>query len=309
MSATWAVLVNWNGGAATNAAAIDSVLAQGVAPEHVAFVDNASSDGSLEATRERFPDLCYLLNDENLGFGHGANRGIRAALDAGAERVVLVNNDVVIPDGCLAALERRLDEAPEVGVVGPRVLYAQEPGTVWSAGGLLTFRQNLTTMLGHREPDGPAFRTTRRVDYVAGCVLLVRREVLERVGLLDGDYFAYHEDVDFCLQVLEAGWAIECVGEVAAYHDAHTSTGGGYNPRRKYMMGVNTVWFLRRHGTPGRWLRFLVFDVLSLPPLWFREALRGRGAAVRAKALGTWHGLRGRRVSARVLEPGGTSLW
>ena len=70
---------------------------------------------------------------------------------------------------------------------------------------------------------------------------------------------------------------------------------------RKYMIGVNTVWFLRRHGTPSRWLRFLVFDVLSLPFVFAIGLFRGRGRAVLAKARGIWDGLRGRRVTAARL--------
>ena len=166
----------------------------------------------------------------------------------------------------------------------------------------MTYRQNLSEMIGHREPDGPAYRSTRSVDYVPGCAMLVEREVFERVGLLEGAYFAYHEDVELCMKAREAGLEVLVVGEVAAHHAAHSTTGGGYNELRKYMMAVNTVWFLRRHGTPGRWLSFLVFDVLALPLVWLRRLPSGQGRAVLAKARGTWDGLRGRRVTREVVE-------
>ena len=132
--------------------------------------------------------------------------------------------------------------------------------------------------------------------------MLVRRALFERAGLLDGDYFAYHEDVEFCMKAREAGFEVRLVGEKRALHDAHHSTGGGYNPARKYMMGVNTVWFLRRHGTPARWASFLLFDVASLPFAWLARAWRGEGAGVRAKALGTLDGLCGRRVTEQALR-------
>lgn len=298
----WAVVVNWNGGE-QNRACLTSLFAQGLVQEHVVFVDNASRDGSPEAVARAFPGVVQLHNATNEGYGDANNRGIRHALDRGARAIFLVNNDVVVPPGTLAGLLRELETRP--GIVGPRVLYLHPPDRVWCAGGVLTFRANLSRMIGHGRPDGPEYRVTRSVDYVPGCALLASREVFERVGLLEGDYFAYHEDLEFCWKAGHAGFPVRVIGALAVHHDAHSATGGGYNPRRKYMMAVNTVRFLRRHGTPARWLSFWLFDVLTLPVVWLRRAWRGEGAAVRAKARGTWDGLRGRSVTAGRLR----ELW
>lgn len=308
LEGVFAVVVNWNGGE-QNLTCVANLLAEGLKPEQVLFVDNASTDGSRERVQAAFDGLVLIAESTNTGFGEGANRGIQRALDQAARAVILVNNDIVFEDGVLAELIRELDRDPQLGIVGPRVLLAREPGTVWAAGGTLNHRQNLSTLIGHHAPDSPEFRVRRKVDYVAGCAMAVRREVFEKIGLLDAAYFAYHEDLDFCISAKRAGFGVVCLGEFAALHDAHHSTGGGYNPRRKYMMGVNTVWFLRKHGGPVAWARFAVFDVLSLAPLLVFESFRGRASGVLAKALGTWDGLRGRRVEASVLEPGATRLW
>ncbi len=301
MSATgsWAVVVNWNGGE-QNLACLSSLREQGLAAERIVFVDNASSDGSLERVQAEFPALVVLRNATNTGYGHGTNRGIEHALAQGAERVFLVNNDVIFSPGTLAGLERAL--CAGAGIVGPRVLFAQPSERIWCAGGVLTFRTNLSTMLGHGEPDGPRYQVTREVDYIPGCALLASRAVFEKIGLLEGDYFAYHEDVEFCWKAKQAGFFVRVIGALAAHHDAHSSTGGGYNPLRKYMMAVNTVHFLRRHGTFSRWLSFWVFEVASLPFVWLYRALRGEGRAVQAKARGTWDGLRGRQVTAERMR-------
>ena len=296
---TWAVVLNWNGGE-QNLACVRSLLAQGLPAERVVFVDNASSDGSRERVEAAFPGLVVLRNAANVGYGHGTNRGIRHALEHGAARVFLVNNDVTLLPGTLAGLEGAL--AGEPGIVGPRVLYKEPPDRVWSAGGILTFRANLSTLLGHGALDGPAVRVTRDVDYVPGCALLAARAVFERIGMLEGDYFAYHEDVEFCWKAKQAGFPVRVIGAVAAHHDAHSATGGGYNRLRKYMMAVNTVRFLRRHGTPSRWLGFWLFDVATLPLVWLYRSSRGEGKAVLAKARGTWDGLRGRQVTAERLR-------
>ncbi|MCZ6597624.1 MAG: glycosyltransferase family 2 protein [Planctomycetota bacterium] len=297
---TWAVVVNWNGGE-ENLECIRSLLGQDLPPERLVFIDNASTDRSREAVEERFDDLRLIVNDENLGFGRGVNQGIELALGEGAERVMLLNNDAVLPAGTLARLEEALAEEG-LGIVGPRILFKQEPDVVWAAGGRMTYRQNLTALIGHRKPDGPQYQTSFDVDYVTGCAMLVRREVFEEVGLFDSDYFAYHEDVEFCMKAREKGWRVRTIGEVSALHSAHVATGGGYNPHRKYMMGVNTIWFLRRHGTPARWLSFIVFDVLSLPFVWLTHAFRGEGSAVIAKARGMLDGLRGKRITEKTLR-------
>ena len=293
---TYAVIVNWNGGE-QNLDCIRSLLAQGLDQPEIMFVDNGSSDDSVARVAAEYPAVRVVRNDRNTGYGHGTNQGIELAMAAGAGYVFLVNNDLTMPAGALDALRCVLDENPDVGIVGPRIVYAREPGMIWCAGGMMTWRQNLSTMVGHRRPDGPQFQKTREVDFVAGCAMLVRRVVFARVGLLEADYFAYHEDVEFCIKAAAAGFRTLMVGEVLAHHDAHSSTGGGYNPRRKYMMGVNTVWFLRRHGTPRRWLGFFVFDVLSLPFVWLLRAPRGEGAGVRAKARGMFDAARGKRVT------------
>jgi GT2 family glycosyltransferase len=307
-SSIFAVVANWNGGA-ENLECLRSLLEQGLPEANVVFVDNGSSDGSLALVRASHAGLRVIENRTNLGFGEAANQGALRALDLGARAVFFVNNDAVVPPGTLARLAAELEARPRAGIVGPRVLYKADPARVWCAGGLLTWRENLSTLRGHLEPDGPRWRETRAVDYVPGCALLARKELLVQVGLFDAQYFAYMEDVDLCLRARRGGFEVWMVGEVAVLHASSQATGGGYNPRRKYMMGVNSIWFLRRHAHAGQWLRFVVFDVLSLPFLWLAGLFRGRGKAVAAKALGILDGLRGKRVTAEAIREGAGWLW
>jgi len=303
-----AVVVNWNGGD-QNLECLESLVRQGLAPAEIVFVDNGSTDGSREAVERRFPGLVLVENRENLGFGEGANQGAREALARGAELVFFVNNDVRVPDGTLETLEETLERSRDLGIVGPRVLYKDEPGIVWCAGGMLTWKQNLSTLLGHKQEDGPRWRESRDVDYVAGCALLARREVLEKVGLFDARYVAYMEDVDLCLRAKRAGFRVRLVGDAACYHATSSATGGGYNPRRKYMMGVNSIWFLKQHARAREWMRFLAYDVLTLPFLWIAGLFRGQARAVVGKALGIYDGLRGKRVTNASLSKGAGWLW
>jgi len=309
--ALFAVVVNWNGGE-DNLACLASLQDAGLPPERVVFVDNGSADGSLELALADYPELRVIRNEVNLGFGAGANQGARLALSAGADAVFFVNNDVTLPAGSVARLTEHLLSDPKIGVIGPRVLYPTDSdgsSRVWCAGGSLTWRQNLSTLRGHGAPDGPEFQAVEDVDYIAGCALLARREVLEAVGYFEDAYFAYMEDVDFCLRVSAAGWRVVHAGDVACYHAPSSATGGGYNPRRKYMQGVNSIHFLRTYGGTREWLRFVVFDVLTLPFLWLGGLFQGRAKAAIAKGVGIVHGLLGRRVNAEQLAPGASWLW
>ncbi len=304
----YAVIANWNGGR-ENLDCLESLVAEGLAERNIVFVDNGSTDGSLEQVRAAHPALRLIANGENLGFGAAANQGAGLALELGAREVFFVNNDVVLLPGVLGRLVAELRGDSKLGIIGPRVLWRSEPERLWCAGGMLTWRQNLSTLIGFNQADGPDWKVRRRVDYVAGCAMLVERAVFDQVGFFDDNYFAYTEDVDLCMRARWRGIEVVCLGEVAVLHESSSSTGGGYNPRRKYMMGLNSVSFLRNHGNASHWLRFLFFDVASLPLIVFTGLFSGRRRAALAKALGILDGLRGRRITAERIRPGGGPFW
>ncbi len=125
----------------------------------------------------------------------------------------------------------------------------------------------------------------------------------------DARYFAYMEDVDLCVRARALGGKLTVCGGARALHSGSSATGGGYSARRKYMNAVNSVHFLRRHGDAGKWLRFFVYDVVTIPPLYLLGLVRGNSRAVLAKGVGLLHGLFGRRIHADLLEPGASWLW
>ena len=305
---TWAVVVNWNGGAEANRRCVASLLEAGLPAERVVFVDNASSDGSREATAAAFPGLVGVANARNEGFGAAANVGARLALQGGAGAVLFLNNDAALAPGCLARLAAVLAANGRVGAVGPRVRYTGG-ADLWAAGGVLAFGPNLSVLRGHGQADAERWRGTVVVDYVPGCALLVRTAALEEVGLFDEAYFAYLEDVDLGARLAAADWAQLCVGDALCEHAGSSATGGGYTARRKYLNGLGSWRYLRAHGTPARWVSFWLCDVLPLPLALLAGLPRGRATAVLAKGLGLVHGLRGRAASAATREPGGTPLW
>ncbi len=310
-SGTWAVVVNWNGGGEQNLACLRSLLGQGMAADRIVFVDNASTDGSREEVSSALAGLVHLDNDSNLGFGEAANQGAKLALERGAEAVLFVNNDLRFEDGdpCLPGLEESLRSGARVGMVGPRILFDDGTERVWCAGGRLDYRQNLSTLLGHKRKDGPRWQESGPVDYIPGCALLVGRDCLLDVGLFDASYFAYMEDVDLGLRARRRNWSVLLRGDLRALHAPSSSTGGGYGARRKWMQGVNSIRFLKAHGRSLQWARFLLFDVLTLPLALLVRGCRGEGGGVLAKAKGILDGVAGRSVTAEALERGASRLW
>lgn len=295
-----AVVVNWNGGDET-VRCLESLRASRE-PVDVVVVDNGSTDGSLERIRATFPEARVVEMRENRGFCDGNNAGAEEALRHGADAVLVLNNDAWVDPAFLAPLVEELRADPKVGAAGPKILLAQDPSRLWSLGGRVRFGANVSALLGAGTRDARAPAAPFDCDYLPGCALLVRGELYRKLKGFDPEYFAYMEDVDFGMRMREAGFRLRAVPASRVFHRPSSSSGGGYSRARKYANAVNSVRFLRRHGSPARWAAFVLFDVAGLALAWVREALRRGGdpGAVAAKARGVRDGLRGARVTAQT---------
>jgi GT2 family glycosyltransferase len=202
-------------------------------------VDNGSNDGSEALLRDWLPVATIVQTGANLGFSGGCNVGIREALRRGAELILLANSDVVVAPDALAQLEDALRAHPAAGIAGPTILVRSEPDRVESMG--IRFSPVTGRMrhhdFGRRLEAGPP-PMVREVDGVSGCVMLVRREVFEHVGLLTEDYFFSFEDIDFCLRARRAGFVTICVGAARVYHEGGRSI-GSRSLRRNYFATRN----------------------------------------------------------------------
>ncbi|MFA6002288.1 MAG: glycosyltransferase family 2 protein, partial [Thermoleophilia bacterium] len=205
MSPVWVVIVNFNSYGDT-ADCLKS-LEEATYPElTVALVDNGSSDGSGLKLKEQFPNVRHLCSQENKGFAGGANQGIKAALDAGAQYICLLNNDTLVEADFIEPLVARAVATPDVGIVGGKILYADTPDIIWFAGGRIDRHSGFTSHRGQDVPDGPSFNKPSYIDYVTGCLFFVRASLFSRIGLLREDLFMYAEEVDFCLRVRRQGF-------------------------------------------------------------------------------------------------------
>lgn len=237
-----AVIVNRNRGEKL-LQAIASLQTGSVRPCQLIVVDNGSSDRSIEALASAAPDSKVIRLYGNHGFCAPNNLGIKAALADGCSHVLLMNNDATVESGALEYMLRALGERPKLGIVAPMVRL--ENGLVWSGGGLI---QNWHPVHLPITPPDPG-ESSRVVDWVSGCVCLVRRQVFEYISGLHEKYFAYFEDVDFCLAARDRGLLSAVVPAAGATH--HIDDRESHTSLRVYLMQRNNLIWLSRRSAPG----------------------------------------------------------
>ncbi len=234
-------------------------------------VDNGSADGTVAALRERHPHIEIIENGVNLGYAGGNNVGIRWALAQGAEYVCLLNNDAEATPDLLEQLVRVARSDQRIGVVGARNLLMEDPVRLWGAYGKLTYGPFIVRTVGQGAPDGAQWQGQKDVDWVIGNGSLWSREALMEVGLLDEAFFAYHDDVDWCVRARRAGYRVVYVGSAAILHKGGGSsdTAQRHSFPLPYFLGRNGVLFVRKHARRGERWRFAALCT---------AAMAGRGA-------------------------------
>lgn len=285
-----AIVLNYNGREIT-LEAIGSLRRMTYPNFDILHVDNGSSDGSSEAVAEAFPEVRTVGVEENIGPAGGLNLGMRAALDAGYDYLLFLNNDIEAAPEMLTEMVRVAESSPEIACVGPKTYYYADRSRLWSAGGILRFRQSATRERGMGEMDSGQYEEVEEVDYINGCAMLIERGPLEEVGYWDPQFQLAGEDADLCMRLKQRGYRCFYAPRAVLWHMV-SPTLGSYVPKRTFGSGRSTALFVRRYGRLRDWLSFFLFMGAALPLAFVRELLRGNQAAVWAKAKGVVAGLR-----------------
>jgi GT2 family glycosyltransferase len=251
------IIVNWNTGNLLSRClqCIDADPAD--LPLEVIVVDNASSDDSLSLLREQFPTVRVIANSDNVGFAKAVNQGIRAAQ---GEYFLLLNSDAFIYPGALNALWQAMEARPETGAAGCHLVY--EDGrlqrscfafpTLWTESwrclGLDRFFPK-SHIFGAYQMTYWDLDDSREVDCIMGACLLIRRETLDEIGLLDERFFMFSEEVDLCYRMKQAGWKVFFVHDATA---THIWGGSSRMISRKSFLELykSRVMFFRKHYGP-----------------------------------------------------------
>lgn len=223
------VVLNWNGKDVTPRC-LDSIYRSSTPPDTIVVVDNASGDRSADLIHEQFPQVVLIENDCNLGFAEGCNVGIRYLLERQFDLILLLNNDAVVDSACICELKRAADSHPAAAAYAATIYELSDPGKIWFGGGTIS---QLTLNARHDTQALDKTRVPRPTQFITGCCLLMRSDAVRKIGLLDSNFFAYFEDVDWCLRALAAGDQLIYVPDAKVYHDVSFSfrkAGAGVEP-------------------------------------------------------------------------------
>jgi len=280
------IILNWNAVEDT-ARCIHAISSWKRLRPEIWVVDNASTDGSLQAISRGFPGVHLIRNSTNLGFGGGNNRGILGALSIADVPVLLLNNDAWIEEADAIRLLETLQADERLGFVGPLLFDAEQRDRLLAAGGKNPARHHRTHI--ERLPSGGPIHI---VECVPGTVILIRDKVFREVGLLDVDYFYSSEVADLCLRARQHGYMSAIDTRARAFHALGRSS-RFRDTLYAYYIVRNRFLLVRKFDQKRKLLFYGLWTLYSLA-LAVKELLNGRLPAARAIRLRLVDGLRGR---------------
>lgn len=251
-------------------------LAQNTYPNHsIIILDNDSSDGSLEAIQEKYPDAQMVSLENNLGYAGNNNVGIEIALQQKADWVFILNEDTVLNEDCIEKLVSEGEKDRKIGIVGPMVYHYDEPEYIQSAGGMLgQYWESIH--IAKNELDTGQVHLPRPVEWVSGCAIMIRSEVIKDIGMLDARFFYYWEETEWCLRANKAGYKILHVPSAKLWHKG-VQRDYIAKPSLLYYDTRNHLLLLKKHHAPIKVWFYTVFNIVRTLLSWsIRPKWRGK---------------------------------
>lgn len=266
------VIVSWNGKHLLDEC-LDSLFAQRYRDFEVIVVDNGSQDGTVAFLREHYPDVVLVSLTENRGYAGGNNAGLHVA---SGSLVVLLNNDTTVDPAWLESLVRTAEREPKSGMWASRILTYDDPELIDNVGHLI-YQDGLARGKGRLEKDRGQYEVPEEALWPSGCAGMYRKEMLDEIGLLDEEFFAYADDVDLGLRGRLAGWKCTYVPAAKVYHK-YSASSSAYSPLKAFLVERNRIWVL---------LKYYPLELIILSPFYtlkrfliqFYGALSNKGAA------------------------------
>jgi GT2 family glycosyltransferase len=235
------VVLNYNGSSCLPQC-LQSLNRLAYTNKEVIVVDNNSADTSFDTARRDFPHFTFLHNTENGGFAKGMNEGMRLALSHGAHYCFLFNYDAEVDARALTKLVAVAEKHSRAGLLSP-VVYNGD-ATVWFAKGKIDF---LRMRAAHKHPSGEELASEAYLsDFLSGCALLIKKELVEKIGFLDERFFLYYEDADYSLRARQAGFLCLVVPGAKVWHREVSRE----NPEKIYHLVYSGLLFFRKHTPP-----------------------------------------------------------
>lgn len=225
----------------------------------VIVVDNGSKENEASILQEHFPSIKAIRSDKNLGFAGGNNLGLKAAK---GKYLYLINNDTVFKQFNPQLLIRRLEASPKIGVVCPKIRFAWDNNPIQFAGytplSPITIRNQA---IGFGEEDKGQYDTPRQTPYAHGAAMMLKREIIDKVGLMPEFFFLYYEELDWSMMITRAGYEIWYEPTCTIYHKESQSTGQN-SPLRTYYITRNRLLLVKRNSKGIK--KYLAFVYLQM---------------------------------------------
>lgn len=256
------VILNWNGKSDTLA------CLKSLGSQNIIVVDNGSQDDSVCEIQKQYPHTQIIETGINLGYAGGNNIGIQRALEQGADAILLLNNDTIAHPELIESFVKSAAAKPEIGIWGGYPLRFYDPDHLDHLGGVWNSEKGDFDLTGLNQKRG--FQTTADLDYVCGCSIFIRREVFEKIGLLEPKFFLFWEEADFAMRAKRAGFGIGVCYDAILFHKVSASFIGGGAHKKYFWWRGRLLWIERNCSSKekDRWLKKLI-----KPELWHYRKL------------------------------------
>lgn len=249
------IIVNYNGEKDTNELldSLGKIKTDGNSLE-IYIVDNGSTK-NINYTDRSLP-CHYQKNKTNVGFAAANNQGIKLALQNGADYICLLNNDTTVDPIFVDNIILSFEKDDKIGVISPKIYFypgrefhkeryeEKDKGKViWYAGGLIDWENIYCSHRGVDEVDNGQYNTEIETDFATGCCMFIKKEVIEKSGFLNEEYFAYFEDVDFCIRAKKVGYKIIYEPRSIIWHKNASSSGGSGSSLQFFLQERNRLLF------------------------------------------------------------------
>ncbi len=294
----WIVVLNHNGWQDARECVM-SLRGQSAIDRRIIVVDNGSTDESVLRLAEIADgnQVVLLRSDVNRGIAGGNNIGVQYALDGGADFVLILSNDTIAAPDLVDRLLELAAADQRTGAVGAKILYSAAPDRIWFCGGRMNPWLARAPHVGANTLDGPFLPRDLQTDVLMACVMLVRREVFETLGLFDERYFFQNEDLEFSWRMRRAGWKIKVHMGTHVLHKIGRTI-ATESADRWYYATRNRLLFIEENLPWPQRLTSLVFLAATRPIMFARWLVRRRVDLIGASLEG-WADYRRGRLGPR----------
>ena len=241
-------VLNWNGRALTFDC-LDSLKKISYPNVNVVVIDNGSTDGSVASIKDKYPEIELIELPENLGFADGNNVGFISVKDK-ADYTIFLNNDTIVDSNFVEPLINELQLESNTKQTGPKIYYADNPETIWFAGGKVNLWTGFIWHIGIRKKDSHDYSKKQEIDYATGCCVCMRTEDFESIGMFDHSFSMYAEDVDLSLRFKKRGGDIVFIPESKVWHKVSASMGGQFSISKWKRKHKGKMKLVAKHSEP-----------------------------------------------------------